>query len=83
MGKGEAVRAFTKSSPATSFTVIFKLDFTRFHISIAGWSVCVYAQNCASPMPITLKSHIFWQFNNKTSSAKFSCICPGFNSHGW
>ena len=36
MGRGEAVRVFTKSSPTTSFTAIFWLDFTRIHISITA-----------------------------------------------
>ena len=83
MGRGEAVRAFTNSSPATSFTVIFELDFTSIHISMSGWRACVSAQNCASLMLVTLVSHIIWQFNNKTSSDRFPCICPGFNSYGW
>ena len=78
MGRGEAVRAFTNSSPATSFTVIFELDFTRIHISMSGWRACVSAQKCASLMLITLVSHIVQQYNNnKTSSDRFPCICPG------
>ena len=61
MGRGEAVRVFTKSSPTTSFTAIFWLDFTRIHISITAWSACVSLQNCASLLQIILIFHIAQQ----------------------